>query len=90
VPAPVDAALVEVEHGLAGGLQVGDLLLGGHFFRLTWQGAVADVVDAPGEGVNNGEPAPLGVRQQPDAVGEVPRLRPGDPLAFAIRLGEVH
>ena len=50
----VEVGPVEVEDGLAGGLQVGDLLLGR-------QGPVADVVDAPGERVDDGEPAPLGV-----------------------------
>src|SRR5262249_61763219 len=74
---------VAFEQGLPGGLQVGDLPLGG-------PGHVADVLAAPGERVDDGEPAPLGRRQQPDAVGEVPRLRPGDPLALAVRLGEVH
>ena len=46
------------------------------------QVAVADVVDPPGERVDGGERAPLGRRQQPDAVGEVPGLLPGDPLAL--------
>ncbi len=73
----------EVEDLLARGLQGGDLLPG-------WHRAVADVVDPPGERVDNSQAAPLIRRQQPDPVREVPGLRPGNPFAFAIRLGQFH
>src|SRR5690606_5578638 len=48
------------------------------------QHAVADVVDAPGEGVQRRHRAPLGRGQQPDAVGEVAGLLPGDGLAVTV------
>ena len=54
------------------------LLVGGQI-------AVADVVDAPRHGVDGGEHAPFGRRQQPDAVPEVPGLAPGDRLAVTDR-----
>ena len=79
----IQAGLAQVQDRAAGFLERGDLLLRRHR-------AVADVVDPPGERVDDGEPAPLVGWQQPDAVREVPRLRPGDPLAFAVRLGKVH
>ncbi len=46
--------------------------------------AVADVVDAPRERVQRRHRAALGRRQQPDAVGEVTGLLPGDGLAVAV------
>ena len=49
------------------------------------QRAVADVVDAPREGVQRGHRLPLGGGQQPDAVGEVAGLLPGHGLAVAVR-----
>ena len=49
------------------------------------QRAVADVVDPAGERVDGRQRAALGAGQQPDAVGEVPRLRPGHLLAVPVR-----
>jgi hypothetical protein len=57
----------EVKDLAPGRLQGGELLLGRH-------GAVADVVDPAGERVDDGQAAPLGRRQQPDPVSEVPGL----------------
>ena len=54
------------------------------------QRAVPDVVDPPGERVDGGQRAPLGRRQQPDAVREVAGLRPGDFLAVPVGRGHVH
>ena len=48
------------------------------------QRAVPDVVDPVGKGVDGGQRVPLGRRQQPDAVGEVPGLGPGDLLASPV------
>ena len=73
----------EVEDLLPRDLQGGDLLPGRHR-------AVADVVDPPGERVDDGQASPLVRRQQPDAVREVPGRRPGDPFAFTVRLGQFH
>jgi hypothetical protein len=63
----IRAGAGEVEDGMAGLLEGGDLLVRRHR-------AVADVVDPAGEGVDDREPAPLALRQQPDAVREVPGL----------------
>jgi len=52
--------------------------------------AVTDVVDAAGERVHGRQRAALIARQQPDAVGEVPGLLPGDLLALLVRLFGVH
>ncbi len=53
-------------------------------FGLRGEVAVADVVDPPGEGVQRGHGVPFGRWQQPDAVGEVAGLLPGDGLAVAV------
>ena len=58
-------------------LQPGPLGVGG-------QRAVADVVDAAREGVQRRHGLALVGRQQPDAVGEVAGLLPGDGLAVAV------
>ena len=51
------------------------------------QVAVADVVDAAGQRVHRATGRALGPGQQPDAVGEVPRLGAGDRLAGRGRPG---
>ena len=48
--------------------------------------AVADVVDAAGEGVHGVHPRPLVPGQQPDSVVEVARLGTGDDLASGVGL----
>ena len=61
--------------------------------RSTWRRAadevaVADVVDPPGERVDGGEGLALGWPQEPDAVGEVLGLAPGDGLALGVGASE--
>ena len=70
-------------HLAAGRLKLRGLLRHG-------QVAVTDVVDPPGECVHGGEGAALVLRQQPDAVGEVPGLLPGDLLALGVGVVGVH
>src|SRR6185437_1716099 len=70
-------------HLLADGLQPRGLLR-------RREPAVADVVDPPRVGVDGGEGTALVRWQQPDAVGEVPGLLPGDLLALGVGFVGVH
>ena len=54
------------------------------------QVTVADVIDPARVGVDRGEGTALVRRQQPDAVGKVPCLLPGDLLALGVGLVGVH
>ena len=54
------------------------------------EGCLADVVDPSRVRVDGGEGTALLQRQQPDAIGEVPGLLPGDLLALGVGFVGVH